>query len=1016
MQDKVYNVKVDGVQDAQKDMSNLNKTVEKTETDFKTLSKAISDGTKQLAAMKLQGQEGTKAYDDLARSLGNMKDALGDARAAVNAYANDTKNLTDALDVFKTGTSVVGLFNSALVALGVEGGKTEEVIKKLAAAEVALNSIQKIQASLMNKSSGTYRLLHKLKVLVLGDTQKEAVANTALSRAFQVATGSVKGLTNGMKAFRTVLVTTGIGAVAVAVGLLIANFDKIWDALKKIIPGFSLLGDALKQLRGLFDSGYESTKKASESLDDYGKRFSDYSEQLQTDLKKINEERKKEIAIAKLNGASEKELFDIKTKYYNKTVDAYTKSINQLKAVEGQLISDEIGKLELWLEDIPEDTLVLFEPLFKKYTDYEGDEMYALKEVFKDNWVEILEDAEGYLEEHKDLVDSNLKDSLIEASKAFSKFSSIFGKQQQKFKEYIVQLQNYARLNKEIAEEEKDYLEIRLDMLDETGKEKKRKANEQISIEELKIYELEKLGEEEINLINKREKLLKDRLDKKLISQDVYNKEYYKLETQRLVAIKNIQKDEIKLDEAKIKRKEELGYEELAIIEERENLLKKQRSEDLINQRDYNLVSYSLETERLKTLKSITNRINELFSGIKDAEHSLSSLDYDQVISTYEDIANKTENLSKARYHYEEAAKEKILKINNDYIDSYRKLEAEYLKNINDRTKTDEERNLIKEKFVKEELLLEKNKDQAIANASKELNERLIELEEERKNHTLTITGETINTISGITESIFELIDANIQRSIDSIEKAINSIDSMLEKVDRNINRHINRLTGYYEALSDATGEEKQDLLAYIKDQEDALNHQYDLEKQLEAEKYQREKQLQKEQAIQQKKQLQNQLIQAIITGAANTLNGFNTQPFMPVGIAMGALAATLSAVQIGVIGANIGRIKYANGGLLSGPSHNDGGIPVGNTGVEVEGGEYVVNKKATAKYLPLLEQINDYGSSVRKFANGGEMNLTTGSDQTAALLSNINFNPVVAVTDINRANSRLDKVKVLSR
>ena len=53
--------------------------------------------------------------------------------------------------------------------------------------------------------------------------------------------------------------------------------------------------------------------------------------------------------------------------------------------------------------------------------------------------------------------------------------------------------------------------------------------------------------------------------------------------------------------------------------------------------------------------------------------------------------------------------------------------------------------------------------------------------------------------------------------------------------------------------------------------------------------------------------------------------------------------------------------LQMKNGGLLVGNSHADGGIPVGNTGIEVEGNEYVVNKVATKKFLPLLETLNSY-------------------------------------------------------
>lgn len=82
------------------------------------------------------------------------------------------------------------------------------------------------------------------------------------------------------------------------------------------------------------------------------------------------------------------------------------------------------------------------------------------------------------------------------------------------------------------------------------------------------------------------------------------------------------------------------------------------------------------------------------------------------------------------------------------------------------------------------------------------------------------------------------------------------------------------------------------------------------------------------------------------------------------VGPALGAVAAA-AAVASGLM--NVAKIsstdvKYADGGLLRGKSHSEGGIPftvAGRGGFEAEGGEYIVNKRATAMYLPVLEAIN---------------------------------------------------------
>ena len=49
---------------------------------------------------------------------------------------------------------------------------------------------------------------------------------------------------------------------------------------------------------------------------------------------------------------------------------------------------------------------------------------------------------------------------------------------------------------------------------------------------------------------------------------------------------------------------------------------------------------------------------------------------------------------------------------------------------------------------------------------------------------------------------------------------------------------------------------------------------------------------------------------------------------------------------------------KYYNGGRMTGPSHDEGGIPI-----EVEGGEYVIQKSSVnASTEPYLEYINQHG------------------------------------------------------
>lgn len=107
------------------------------------------------------------------------------------------------------------------------------------------------------------------------------------------------------------------------------------------------------------------------------------------------------------------------------------------------------------------------------------------------------------------------------------------------------------------------------------------------------------------------------------------------------------------------------------------------------------------------------------------------------------------------------------------------------------------------------------------------------------------------------------------------------------------------------------------------------------------------------------KKQQQIDIARAVIGGAQAVISGLQTQPFWPLGVAMGALAAVLAGVEINAISSQ----KFAKGGhgVVEGNSHNSGGVKIKGVG-EVEGGEYfsVFSKKQTKKYEPLISNFTD--------------------------------------------------------
>lgn len=100
--------------------------------------------------------------------------------------------------------------------------------------------------------------------------------------------------------------------------------------------------------------------------------------------------------------------------------------------------------------------------------------------------------------------------------------------------------------------------------------------------------------------------------------------------------------------------------------------------------------------------------------------------------------------------------------------------------------------------------------------------------------------------------------------------------------------------------------------------------------------------------AAQFERQKKQQIAQALINGAIGITQAW-AKPGFPLAIALTAVIAAQTAAQIAVI--NSQKPQFAHGGILPGPSHREGGLPVinprtGQAVAEVEGGELILSKR----------------------------------------------------------------------
>jgi hypothetical protein len=143
-------------------------------------------------------------------------------------------------------------------------------------------------------------------------------------------------------------------------------------------------------------------------------------------------------------------------------------------------------------------------------------------------------------------------------------------------------------------------------------------------------------------------------------------------------------------------------------------------------------------------------------------------------------------------------------------------------------------------------------------------------------------------------------------------------------------------------------------------------------QKRVEAEKaYQQEKA-----AIERKARLASlkfTLAQTIASGAQAVVSALSLPP--PFSAIIAGLNAAVTLLQVGIIQTQINDVQsqplrrggvlsngiLAGGGLVSGPSHEQGGVYAGG-GYTLEGNEAVINRQSTLQYSGLLSQINQQG------------------------------------------------------
>lgn len=263
--------------------------VVKIETNDAT--KSIKDLRKELLELKNQMinlEEGGEEFVKLANKAGELKHQLDEVNESIKGASSDFGDMIG--NATSASAGLVGAFQAVEGALHLMGVESEAVTEAIA----KMQSLMAITQGLASIDDGI-KAFGKLK--------------TAITMA-----------TAGMSSFKKALIGTGIGALVVALGTLIAY----WDDLKVVLTGVK-----------------DEQKKVNDELE----RTQKHVDNILTERERLND-------IARQQGQSELEIAKANIDEYNRQLEETQKSIQyweKIKNTGKELTEEQQKKYELHL-------------------------------------------------------------------------------------------------------------------------------------------------------------------------------------------------------------------------------------------------------------------------------------------------------------------------------------------------------------------------------------------------------------------------------------------------------------------------------------------------------------------------------------------------------------------------------------------------------------------------------------------------------------------------------------------
>ncbi len=484
----------------------LQQILDRNEKGFSSLTMEVRANERALATMYEQGMESSEAFNTLQTEIAKAKRQLSEFQQNQKLLSSTAPALQASVVAAKglAGTYAIGAGAAALFADGNE--KVEKELNKLVAVMTILQGLNEVHELLEKR-------LAIAKLFSAGGT----VIQTAALRVYTYVT---EAATTATKAFRTAIISTGLGALLVLLTSFISGMEEAKDA----------------------------TSDETEALKDYKQAIEDVNEDLLVQNKVIESQIANSKEHVKQRAGSEAEIAKLTQKGLLEQIKSKTEANRKLTELEDDLMyqkSKLIGKDD-------KESIAKLEELNKNEQDIVKEKNKNLMGILDDGLKlnqENEKEKTRVAEEGRKSQKANSEARVIDIEKEQISLKAVMSNEKASYNDRLKATEDYYALQRQI-QNRKENISLNTPNLTsgEIAKIKSENAKALAEIDSAKAMEEKNLADQEKQrLLTIQSELFKSSQDRKMaFEQQIYNDDKRSL-TERLSAYDEYTKNQIKL-------------------------------------------------------------------------------------------------------------------------------------------------------------------------------------------------------------------------------------------------------------------------------------------------------------------------------------------------------------------------------------------------------------------------------------------------------------------------------------